>query len=304
MSTMIQLMQQVMGEMGLNVPTTVAGSTNVDLIQSLALMNAVGYEIIREKEWQSINKEYRFYTVFYTYTGDLTSGSTSVLNLSSTVGLPSDSTFMVTGTGINQDTYLTNVTGTTGTLSQKSSASGTGVSLVFAQTKYALPSDWNRQVNRTHFDKSKRWEMLGPESAQQWQWLKSSYIATGPRIRYRIMGNYFQIWPILGTNEYLGFEYISNNWVTSASSTTGPDKGSFTADTDTCIFGDRLMVLGTKLKYFSIKGFDTTDLRHDYEKQLSMAMAADSGAATISFSPRPSTVLVGYENIPDSNYGS
>jgi hypothetical protein len=146
--------------------------------------------------------------------------------------------------------------------------------------------------------------MLGPESAQQWQWLKSSYISTGPRVRYRLLGDYFQIWPMLSSNEYLGFEYVSNKWVTASGTTTGPDKTSFTVDTDTCIYPDRLMVLGLKLKYFSIKGFDTTDLRRDFEDQLALAKTHDSGAATLSFAPRPSGVLVGYENIPDSNYGS
>ncbi len=303
MTTLLQLTQQAMGEMGLAVPTTVAGSSSNDLIQSLALLNAVGYEVSREFEWQYLNKEYRFTTVFYSYTGTLTNGSTSITAMSSIVGLTSDSTFMVSGTGINQDTYLTAVSGATGTLSQAATASGT-VTLTFSQTKYALPSDFDRQINRTHFDKSKHWEMLGPESPQQWQWLKSAYISTGPRIRYRILGNYFQIWPMLGTNEYLGFEYISNNWVTSVSSTTGPDKTSFTIDTDTCVFPDRLMVLGIKLKYFSIKGFDTTDIRRDFEEQLSLAKTHDAGAPTLSFSPRISSVLVGWENIPDSNYGS
>jgi len=304
MSTMIALMQQASAEMGINVPTSVAGSTNSDIVQTLALLNAVGYELIKEHQWQAITKEYRFTTVYYTYTGDLTAGSSSVLNLSDTTGLPSDSTFMVTGSGISQDTYLTSVSGSTGTISQSATSSGTAVSLVFAQTKYSSPSDFDRQINRTQFDKSKRWEMLGPESAQQWQWLKSSYIATGPRVRYRLLGNYFQIWPLLSTNEYLGFEYISNKWVTSSGTTTGPDKTSFTVDTDTCVYPDRLMVLGIKLKYFSIKGFDTTDIRRDYEDQLSLAKIHDSGAATLSFSPRPSGVLVGYENIPDSNYGT
>lgn len=304
MTTMLQLVKQSMGEMGLAVPTTVAGSTQLDLVQILALLNAVGYEVSREHDWQYMSKEYRFYTVSYSYTGNVVNGSNSVINMSSIVGLTSDSTFMVSGTGINQDTYVTNASGNTVTLSQNASATNNTVTLTFSQTKYGLPSDWDRQINRTHFDKSKHWEMLGPESPQQWQWLKSAYISTGPRIRYRILGNYFQIWPMIGNNEYLGLEYISKNWVISASSTTGPDKTSFTIDTDSCIFPDRLMVLGTKLKYFSAKGFDTTDFRREYEEQLGLAKSQDAGAPTLSFSPRMSSVLVGWENIPDSNYGS
>jgi hypothetical protein len=298
---MLQLVQQATTELGLTVPTAVASSTSSDIVQILGLLNAVGYELQREYEWQAINKEYRFTTVFYQYTGDSTASSTSLTGMSSIVGL--DSNFMVTGTGINQDTYVSSAVGATVTLDQAATVTATGTTFTFGQTKYSLPSDFDRQVDRTHFDKSKHWEMLGPETAQQWQFLKSAYISTGPRIRYRILGGKFQIWPLISTNDYLGFEYISNYWVTSTSSTTGPDKSSLTADTDTCIFPDRLMVLGLKKKYWEIKGFDTTAITNDYEKHLSIAKANDSGSPTLSFAPKPSSVLIGWENIPDSNYG-
>ena len=80
-------------------------------------------------------------------------------------------------------------------------------------------------------------EMLGPETAQQWEWLKSGYISTGPAFRWRILGDYFQIWPVVTSAEYLGFEYVSKDWVLSSTVTDNvPDKQKFSADTDTCIF--------------------------------------------------------------------
>lgn len=300
MLTMLQLMTQVTAELDLNIPNAVASSTSTDVIQTLALMNAVGYELQRQSDWQALTKEYRFTTVFYQYTGTSTTGSASLTGMSSIVGL--DDTFMVSGTGINQDTYVVSAAGTTVVLSQPASASG-NVTFTFGQTKYAMPSDFDRQIDRTHFDKSKHWEMLGPETAQQWQWLKSGFIASGPRIRYRILGNTFQIWPMPSSSEYLGFEYVSAKWVTSSGGTT-PDKTSFTSDTDTCVYPDRLIVLGTKLKYFQIKGFDTTSLREDYRHQLSLAKSHDRGSPTLSFAPTESGVLVTWSNIPDSGYGS
>jgi hypothetical protein len=143
--------------------------------------------------------------------------------------------------------------------------------------------------------------MLGPEDAQQWQWLKSGYISTGPRVRWRILDNQFQIWPIMNTNEYLGWEYRSKGW---ARSVDGAIKNSFTADTDTTVLDDRIMVLYTKLKYFQIKAFDTTALTQDYQRYLSIAKANDKGAPNLSFAPYPSKVLIGYANIPDTGYGS
>lgn len=143
--------------------------------------------------------------------------------------------------------------------------------------------------------------MLGPEDAQQWQWLKSGYISTGPRVRWRILDGQFQIWPIMNTQEYLGWEYRSKGWARSAA---GAIKNSFTADTDTTVFDDRIMVLYTKLKYFQVKSFDTTALMQDYQRYLTIAKANDKGAPNLSFAPYPSKVLIGYANIPDTGYGS
>jgi hypothetical protein len=143
--------------------------------------------------------------------------------------------------------------------------------------------------------------MLGPESPQQWEWLLSGFIATGPRIRWRLLGKYFQIWPGVSTNELLGYEYRSKGW---ALSSTDVVKNSFTADTDTCIYPDRLMVLATKLKYFEAKGFDTTAMYRNYIEEFEIVRAQDMSAANLSFAPRPGTVLIGYDNIPDTGYGT
>jgi hypothetical protein len=225
--------------------------------------------------------------------------SVNVTTVESTTGL--SNLYIVTGTGINQDTYVNTVTGANSlTLSQ--AATETGVfTLYFSQATYPVPSDWDRQVDRTHYDKSKRWEMLGPETPKQWQWLKSSYISTGPRIRWRIMGQKFQIWPLTSTNEYLSFEYISSNWALSPS---GVGQTQFTNDSDTCIYPDRLIVLALKKKYFEVKGFDTSAFQRDYDMQLNIAKANDQGSATLSLAPRTANVLIGWENIPDSNYGA
>jgi hypothetical protein len=297
-STLLQLVQQATGEMGLNQPTQVVGNSSSDVIQLYSLINSVGYEVQRDHNWEALDKEYRFYTVYETLTCTLVEDSVNVTTVESTTGL--SNLWIVTGTGINQDTYVNTVTGANSlTLSQ--AATETGVfTLYFSQAKYPLPSDWDRQIDRTHYDKSKRWEMMGPTDAQQWQFLKSSYISTGPRIRYRILGGYFQIWPAMNTDEYLGFEYMSNQWATSS---TGVTQTSFLADSDTCIFPDRLMVTALKKKYFEIKGFDSTAFTRDYLQQLSFAKANDSGSATLSFAPTPGSILIGFENIPDANYG-
>lgn len=299
-STMLQLVQQATAEMGLAVPTQVAGSLSSDTIQQLALLNAVGYELYRQYQWQAMTGQNIFQVSVSTITGDTTSGSSSLTNITSTAGL--DSTYQVSGLGINQATYVSAVPdANTLTLSQPATSTNTGATYTLTKVKYSMPADYDRQIDRTHWDKSKHWEMLGPETAQQWEWLISGYIATGPRVRYRIFQGYFQIWPALASEEVLGFEYLSNAWVRDAS---GNPKTSFTADDDTCLFPDRLMVLGLKKKYFEVKGFGNEMYLSDYNTQLDIAKANDAGSATLSFAPRISTILIGWEQIPDSGYGS
>lgn len=299
MATMLQLVQQAMSEMGLTAPTYVANNASLDVVQTLALMNAVGYELQRQHQWQALCTEYQFTVAYLETTGDVTEGSAVVTNIPSTTGL--SSAYLAAGTGINSNTGILTVDNSTQvTLNQVATASGTGVALTFGKTKYAMPSDFDRQIDRTHYDKSKKWEMLGPETPQQWEFLKSSYISTGPRIRYRIMGGFFQIWPLTSSSEILGFEYVSSKW---ARDNSGVAKSSLTVDTDTCVFPDRLMVLGTKLKYFETKGFDTAAFYRDYTRELDISKANDAGSATLSFAPRLADVLVNWNNIPDTGYG-
>lgn len=299
MKTMLQLVQQAVGELGLTVPTVVTGSPNEDTRQQLRLLNGLGDELQRQYLWQALCKEYRFTTQYLTATGTTTANSAVVTGLSATTNL--DSTYMAVGTGISPDTYVSSVDSATQvTLSQVASESGT-VTINFCKTKYSFPSDYDRPIDNTQWDKTRHWSLQGPDSSQQWQWLKSGYISTGPRIRFRPMGDTFQIWPAQASAEYLGYEYVSNGWVTGNDGTV---KTAFSADNDTCIFPDRLMVIGLKLKYFEAKGFDTTALYRDFITQFDIAKANDAGSQTLSLAPRQSSVLITMNNVPDSGYGS
>ena len=300
-STMLQLVQQVTNELGVTTPAVVAGSPNQDVIQILALMNASGYELLRRADWQQLVHQKQFSTEYLTTTGDWTTAARTITNIPSTAGL--DTTYQVVGTGISNATYIESVDSSTQvTVNQDfTEAGGTSATVNFQKVKYALPSDYLAMIPRTQWDKSKRWELLGPEDAQQWQWLLSGYIATGPRIRWRLIANQFNIWPGNSTAELLGYEYRSQGWAFNAAGTV---MNSMTVDTDTCIYPDRLMVLSTKLKYFEAKGFDTTAIYRDYLMELDTAIAQDTSSANLSIAPRPSSILIGYDNIPDSGYGT
>lgn len=296
---MLQLMQQVTGELGLSTPTAVATNTTQDIVQLLALMNACGYELLRKADWRQLTKPYTFFTSYVTTTGTYSTSALTITGIPSTAAL--DTTFMVVGSGFPNATFISSVDSSTQvTVSTYPTANATAGTIYFQKVKYTFPSDYDSIVPRTQWDKSKHWEMLGPEDAQQWEWLLSGFIATGPRVRWRLFGTYFQIWPGFSNAENLGFEYVTKAW---AYSSGGTPQNSFTADTDTCIYPDRLMVLMTKLKYFEAKGFDTTAMFRNYVTELETDIAQNTSAANLSFAPRLGNVLIGWDNIPDQGYG-
>jgi len=299
MATLLANMQDVFGELGLPSPAAVVSSTDDSVLQMLSLMNRVGNMLATERDWQALAKEHRFTTVYYQYTGNTTAGSTTISSLSSTTGLSTD--FMVAGEGVMQDTFIDSVGAGSVTINTPATATAIGVTLTFSQARYSMPSDYARMGNKTQYDKSNQWAVVGPESPQEWQWLKASDAATGPGMRFRIMGGKYVVWPAPTATVVLAFEYVSNGWVVSSGGTA---KSKFTADDDTSVFPDQLLVLGTKLKFFEIKGFDTTTLVADFARELSKYKAQEAGADTLSLAPRRASVLLTQDNLPDTGYGN
>lgn len=301
MATLIQNIQDVCLELGLSSPSVAANNTDETVLQLVALMNRVGDTLTTENNWQALAKEYRFETNQFTVNGSTVLNSTTIV-VDDVTGITTN--YQISGNGIMQDTYVTAVNSITNEVTINIPATGTFVDtpLVFGQANYPMPVDYERTVNKTMYNKTNRWSVIGPKSAQEWQWIKASYITTGPRMRYRIIGNEFVIWPAAyGANIVLGFEYQSNSWVIAPD---GSYKTKATNDQDTFVFPDRLLVLGTKLKYFEIKGFDTTALYADYQRELSKFKAQDAGADTLSMAPRYPNILLTQNNLPDTGFGN
>lgn len=90
--------------------------------------------------------------------------------------------------------------------------------LATSTASYALPTDLEKFIFRTEWDRNNHWEMLGPATAQEWQYLKSGLAVSGPRWRFRIKGStstqfFFDPTPSSADNgKTMAFEYQSKNW--------------------------------------------------------------------------------------------
>lgn len=311
--TLLQLVNQAQAELGVTVSSTVAANTARPVVQMFNLINGVGQDLQREYEWQGLTKRHQFQIVFYQYTGNTTLDSTTLSVLSSTTGLTTTPTyFMVSGPGIPTGATLVSVNSgaATAVMSIAATATASTVDLLFSQYLYDFPADFDRVIDDTEWDKSDHWQLLGPSTAQQWEYLFSGWIATGPRAVFRFLGNKFAIWPAQNNDLYMGFEYLSNLWVTAAAG-VAPTKTAFSADTDTCSFPDRLMIESLKLRWRV--AYPTPALAAMYTKEeiqsgfpsriLNIAKAADAGSQSLSMSARKPSLLLDERNIPDSGYG-
>lgn len=305
----LELVSAVTVELGLgSAPSAVAAATDVQTVQLGALANRCGDMLVRMRDWTALQAEWNITVAAPTsLTGSVTSGSAIVTGLSSTAGLTAD-LFAVTGDYITQASRLLSVdSGTQVTLTQPATATGTGQTLLFAKDVYAAPADMLAQINRTHWDRSRRWELVGPMSPQQDQWMRSGIVATGPRRRFRFLGrgtNVFRIWPpptTIDSPAALAFEYVSAYW---AQDVVAEPKARFTVDTDTCVFPDDVMLMGMKWLWLQSKGMEYAAFRDDWMRQVEHAEAVDGGAPTLNMAGSSWPILIGAGNIPDTGYGS
>jgi hypothetical protein len=213
----------------------------------------------------------------------------------------------MSGEGLVQATRLAIVDGATQiTMTQQAVASGAR-ELIFSRDVYESPDDFQSFINRTHWDGSRRWELIGPMSPQEYEWMQRGIVATGPRRRFRQFGrgaNNFYIWPAptsLDSPAVLSFEYSSANWATGADGTTKP---LMTSDSDTNVFPDDLMVMGAKWLWMQAKGFDYAGLRQDWMDQVTTSMSQDGGARTVNMAVSAWPILIGPGNVPDTGFGN
>lgn len=299
MKTLLQIIQDTCDELALTRPSVVIGTTDPQIRQLTALLNRLGRDIVKQFEWQRLDKEYLVTTTQYTYTGTITAGSTVITDLSSTTGITNQ--FTVLGTGIMPFAQVVTVNSPTQvTMDMAATESGT-VSLQFTQNKYSLPSDWDREVPQTEWNRTTRWPLLGPKSAQEWQTFKSGIVSAGPRQRFRILGNTLAINPSPPPGQMVSYEYISNAWVVGAD---GTEKTSFTADTDTNVFGDSLIITGLKTQWKQAKGLDFSFDLGEFRVLLEQAKAQDKSAAKLYLSQASGNILLTNRNVIDGSFPS
>lgn len=314
--TLLQIVSNACNELGISAPTQVIGNSDTQIVQLLALANREGRELYNagfgRDGWSILRKQYTFtISAISSLTGNFTSGSAVVTNVkTNTTGIttsmqPYATSYINADTGINSIDSSSQIT-----MSAAAIATGTNISFFCGQVAYNLPSDLNYFITQTFWDRNFRWQLLGPLDAQEWQVLKSGISPTGPRRRFRIMGNQFVIDPVPGfstsdNGAIEAFEYYTNAWCQSTGGTAGTPQTVWTADTDNYLLDDDSMVLGIIWRFLRAKRLGYDEEKRTYDMRIERLMARDGANRSLPLNASASGLrLLNSTNVPDTGFGS
>lgn len=297
------------------LPPAIVANTDETAILLLALANEAGEELARRPQggWVSMIQEYDFTTnAVLPQTGTIANvGGVGVISGLTGISAVQPSIWHASGTGVPNNAQVTAATSSTVTINLPATQTGSG-SFSFGQSDYPLPSDFERAIDNTFWDRSRYWSMRGPQSPQQWQIYKSSVIGRASiqrRYRFRSIrngtgspvGQYLSIDPLpLDNGSQLVFEYVSNGWCESIA---GVPQNQWQADTDTGILDEYLLKLSLKYRLLRRLGLSYSEELDEYERQVDKAVAQDGGSATLDMTPNNTLSLIGPWNLPETGFG-
>jgi hypothetical protein len=311
-ASLLALVQTACREIGLTPPVTVFGNVdlNVQLLLSLAQREA---RMLMQRGapvggWQVLRTEYAFGVQSTgTFTGSTTAGS-NVVTLASVpatapqVGWVLSNASSANAAAFSYPTVVLAVNGSHVTVSQAATISGSSAAMAFGQDTYPFPADVDHLIPQTFWDRTFRWQMLGPLDPQEWQVLKSGISPTGPRRRFRIAGGNFCIDPVPSDNNTLVYEYYSVNCCRSAG---GVGQSAFAADSDVFLIDDDALVMGLVWRYRRSKGFAYDTEMAEYEMHVQRLLARQATARNLPLNASGSGVrLLNTQNVPDTGFGS
>lgn len=297
---LLEIVQAVSLELGLGAPVSVVNTSDMQVLQMVALANREGKTLARDYDWNDLQTEFIVNLAApVAKTGDIFTGSNLINNIDAS-GLSEG--FAVSGIGMPQAQRVGKiVSGTSLTLEMLPTASASSSPLIFAQDTYNLPPDFDRYIGQTWWDRTNRWRLIGPDSPQTDQLVRSGVFTTGPRRRWRQTGGKWRIWPApFGDSPgALVFDYVSKNWCMKEDGTT---TDVMVSDADQPLLDAQLLVLGVKWRVWQAKGFEYAAMQQEYVDAVRTKFAGDGGVPDLYLNRRAGPALISNANLPDGNW--
>lgn len=168
---------------------------------------------------------------------------------------------------------------------------------VAGQEEYNIPDDYAYLLNQTTRNASQRAMLRGPDSTQRWAMFRE--LPASGATRYRIVGRKFQLKPKPVAADNLELDYITENWVLGNKGIRKPRVGM---GSDQVMHDAWLLVKFLKFKYLDLKGLGTEGVQNEFNALLMLHIGKDRGNKVLSLVPRPETMYIGGQSIPQGNW--
>jgi hypothetical protein len=170
---------------------------------------------------------------------------------------------------------------------------------------YALPSDFDRMIPGTHWDRANDLPVGGPLNAQDWQYLQGrDLVSSTIYASFRQKENELYIFPDDAGFE-IYYEYISTSWIQDGSVPT-EYRSEIDSGGDIILFDSALIRNYLRAKFYQAKGFDgpspervASMFFHRRTAQDTPGPILNAGGARMDF-----PYLDGFRSTPDTGYGT
>lgn len=321
--SLLSVIQQAFGEIGLSPPTQIIGNQDQNVIKGFALTNRAGIELRdipnAASYWQGLRKQFLFNLLgIGPFTGTFTFNSNVITNISGTNLAGVQPGWQISSTYALNDTMVVSVGVNSVVMSQNANVtaaqgSATDTQVAFGQEAYPQPSDLNYFIPQTGWDRNFRWQLLGPINAQEWQVLKSGISPVGPRLRYRLMDGqiYFNPAPYVPAgqsspiSDLIVMEYASFSWVAITAAPTIAVQQLYQVDTDVAVIPEDLITLSLKWRMLKALGMAYADEFTEYNDKVDLVSGRQTMPRNLPLNARASGIrLLNSQNVPDTGFGS
>ena len=167
---------------------------------------------------------------------------------------------------------------------------------------YALPSDFDRLVLETSYNRSDNDILTGPISSSEYQLVNHGMATTGTTEKFRLKAASnalkFELDPTPSSTQTIGFEYVSSQFCQSSG---GSGQAVWTADTDTGILDETTMEMGITYRFKAAHGLDYAEDYRQYQLEVRQAIARNGSAPILQLDDARKLIVGPYQT--DGNYG-
>ena len=147
----------------------------------------------------------------------------------------------------------------------------------------ALPSDFDRFVPDSFFNRTQNRQVVGPLTPQSWQTIQSNGATSNIVIAFRQRTGSFLVTPTPTAGETIAYEYISTKWARSSDLVT--DRVRWTIDTDTSYFDEWLITLDIVWRWRKAKGLPYGEDHDTWKSYRDNLLGNDGGPGEINAAP-------------------